>query len=85
MRVARIGPHAPFVDSGAAAADAAVHTGAASGMFAAAARMLRPGGELWSVYNSHLRYKGELNRVVGPTQMAAQNPKFTVARSVARG
>lgn len=64
---------------------AAVHTGAASGMFAAAARMLRPGGELWSVYNSHLRYKGELNRVVGPTQMAAQNPKFTVARSVARG
>lgn len=28
VRVARIGPHAPFVDSGAAAADAAVHAGA---------------------------------------------------------
>lgn len=28
VRVARVGPHAPFVDSGAAAADAAVHAGA---------------------------------------------------------
>ncbi|MBO9041961.1 LacI family DNA-binding transcriptional regulator [Curtobacterium flaccumfaciens] len=28
IRVARVGPHAPFVDSGAAAADAAVHAGA---------------------------------------------------------
>lgn len=28
IRVVRIGPHAPFVDSGAAAADAAVHAGA---------------------------------------------------------
>lgn len=63
---------------------AAVHAGAASRMFAQAARVLRPGGELWTVYNSALRYKGELARVVGRTEMVAQNPKFTVTRSVRR-
>ncbi|MGO1316463.1 MAG: class I SAM-dependent methyltransferase, partial [Cellulomonadaceae bacterium] len=64
--------------------DAAVHTGAASRMFAAAARVLRPGGELWTVYNSALRYKGELGRTVGPTELVGQNPKFTVTQSVRR-
>lgn len=63
---------------------AAVHAGAASRMFAQAARVLQPGGELWTVYNSALRYKGELARVVGRTELVAQNPKFTVTRSARR-
>ena len=62
----------------------ALHTDAAHRMFAAAARVLRPGGELWTVYNSHLLYKRDLSRVVGPTTMAGQNPKFTVTRTVRR-
>ncbi|MEZ5150003.1 class I SAM-dependent methyltransferase [Rhodococcus zopfii] len=61
---------------------AAVHTGAAEKMFAAAARILRDGGELWTVYNSHLNYRGTLKRVVGKTDVAGRNPKFTVTRSV---
>ncbi|SDB90054.1 16S rRNA m(2)G 1207 methyltransferase /23S rRNA m(2)G-1835 methyltransferase [Sanguibacter gelidistatuariae] len=63
----------------------ALHTDAAHRMFAAAARVLRPGGELWTVYNSHLLYKRDLGRVVGPTTMMGQNPKFTVTRTVRRG
>src|SRR6185312_10132546 len=59
-----------------------LETDAAHRMFAAAARVLRPGGELWTVYNSHLRHKSALGRVVGPTTMVLQNPKFTVTRSV---
>ena len=39
---------------------AAVVTTAADRLFAAAARVLRPGGELWTVYNSALRYKPTL-------------------------
>jgi 16S rRNA (guanine1207-N2)-methyltransferase len=58
-----------------------VHTGAASKLFAAAARVLRPGGELWTVYNSHLGYRGELQRAVGPTREVSRNSKFTVTVS----
>jgi 16S rRNA (guanine1207-N2)-methyltransferase len=61
-----------------------LETDAAHRMFAAAARVLRPGGELWTVYNSHLRHKSALGRVVGPTTMVLQNPKFTVTRSLLR-
>lgn len=61
---------------------AAVHTGAAEKMFDAAARILRDGGELWTVYNSHLNYRGTLRRVVGRTDVAGRNRKFTVTRSV---
>ncbi|CCG01113.1 class I SAM-dependent methyltransferase [Blastococcus saxobsidens] len=60
---------------------AAVVTTAADRLFAAAARVLRPGGELWTVYNSALRYRPVLNRVVGPTRVAGQDPKFTVTVS----
>lgn len=65
----------PFHDGGA------VHTGIASKLFASAARMLRPGGELWTVYNSALAYRGELQRVVGPTRQVSRTPKFTVTSS----
>ncbi|CAN5160118.1 methyltransferase [soil metagenome] len=61
-----------------------VHTGAASKLFAAAARVLRPGGELWTVYNSPLDYRAELSRVVGPTSEFSRNRKFTVTRTQAR-
>jgi 16S rRNA (guanine1207-N2)-methyltransferase len=63
---------------------AAVVTTAADRLFAAAARVLRPGGELWTVYNSALRYKAGLGRVVGPTAVAVQTPKFTVTVSTRR-
>lgn len=62
----------PFHDGGT------VHTGIAWKLFAAAARVLKPGGELWTVYNSHLAYRGELQRVVGETREVSRSPKFTV-------
>lgn len=61
---------------------AAVHTGGAGKMFDAAGRVLRPGGELWTVYNSHLGYKSALKRAVGPTEVVGRSAKFTVTRSV---
>jgi 16S rRNA (guanine1207-N2)-methyltransferase len=59
----------------------AVHTGVAHRMFADAARVLAPGGELWTVWNSHLGYRPALERTVGPTRQIARNPKFTVTAS----
>src|SRR5215218_6621674 len=63
---------------------AAVVTTAADRLFVAAARLLRPGGELWTVYNSALHYKPTLSRLVGPTTVARQTPKFTVTVSTRR-
>jgi 16S rRNA (guanine1207-N2)-methyltransferase len=63
---------------------AAVVTSVAERLFAAAARVLRPGGELWTVYNSALRYKPTLSRLVGPTRVVEQGPKFTVTVSTRR-
>lgn len=60
---------------------ASVHAGAAVKMFQAAARVLAPGGELWTVYNSHLQYRSALERLIGPTVEEGRNPKFTVTRS----
>jgi 16S rRNA (guanine1207-N2)-methyltransferase len=59
-----------------------VHTGAATRLFEAAARILRPGGELWTVYNSSLGYRPQLARLVGPTQQVHRTVKFTVVRSI---
>lgn len=63
----------------------AVHTGAARRLFLAAARLLRPGGELWTVFNSHLDHRAQLTRIVGPTTQLRRTPKFTVTRSVRAG
>ena len=63
---------------------AAVEPGLARHLFADAARVLRPGGELWTVWNSHLHYRDDLERIVGPTRQAGRNPKFTVTVSTAR-
>ncbi|GAA4139911.1 class I SAM-dependent methyltransferase [Leifsonia shinshuensis] len=62
----------------------AVHTGIAHRMFADAGRVLAPGGELWTVWNSHLGYRPALERAVGPTRQVARNPKFTVTASQRR-
>jgi len=63
---------------------AAVVTTAADRLFSAAARVLRPGGELWTVYNSSLRYKPVLARIVGPTKVVDADAKFTVTVSTRR-
>lgn len=53
-------------------------------LFADAARVLRPEGQLWCVWNSALKYRPLLERVVGPTQQVARNTKFTVTVSTGR-
>ncbi|MBG6085746.1 class I SAM-dependent methyltransferase [Zhihengliuella flava] len=58
-----------------------VHVGIALKLFRAAGRVLAPGGELWCVWNSHLRYRGRLEQFVGPTRQVARNTKFTVTVS----
>ncbi|MFP3466727.1 class I SAM-dependent methyltransferase [Leifsonia sp. SIMBA_070] len=59
----------------------AVHTGTALRLFADAGRVLAPGGELWTVWNSHLGYRPALERSVGPTRQIARSAKFTVTAS----
>lgn len=63
---------------------AALRTDAAHRMFATAGRVLRPGGELWCVGNSHLRYRPALERAVGPTVQVGRDRRFTVTRSTRR-
>lgn len=48
-------------------------------LFDDASRLLRRGGELWCVYNSHLPWRKELNRRLGRTRLVAQDPHYTVA------
>ncbi|BCW67358.1 16S RNA G1207 methylase RsmC [Arthrobacter sp. NicSoilB4] len=60
---------------------AAVHAGAGIKLIEAAGRVLAPGGELWTVFNSHLHYQPALQRLIGPTREAGRNPKFTVTAS----
>ncbi|WP_242632448.1 methyltransferase [Arthrobacter sp. S41] len=48
-----------------------------------AARVLAPGGQLLCVFNSHLRYRNELVRRVGPTTQLARDKTFTVTSSIA--
>ena len=55
-----------------------VHAGTAIKLFGAARRVLRPGGELWTVFNTPLGYRGPLDRTVGPTRVVGRNAKFTV-------
>lgn len=58
-----------------------VHAGIALKLFEDAARVLKPGGELWTVWNTHLGYRSALNRIVGPTRQVGRNTKFTVTVS----
>jgi 16S rRNA (guanine1207-N2)-methyltransferase len=65
----------PFHDGGAVSIDTAHE------MFVEAARVLKPGGHLWTVWNSHLGYTGVLVRTVGATTQISRNAKFTVTAS----
>ncbi|WP_374928991.1 class I SAM-dependent methyltransferase [Kytococcus sedentarius] len=47
-------------------------------MFTDAARVLRPGGQLWCVFNSHLPWRSELQRRLGPTRLVTQDRHYTV-------
>ena len=61
---------------------AAKDSAPAFAMIAAAKTVLRPGGELWLVFNSHLPYLPALRRHVGPTNIEAQDRSFIVTRSL---
>jgi 16S rRNA (guanine1207-N2)-methyltransferase len=61
-----------------------VHAGAALKLFDASGRALAPGGELWTVFNSHLAYDRVLSRAVGPTRVVGRSEKFTVTVSKRR-
>lgn len=63
---------------------ASVHEGAGRRLIDAAARLLRPGGEVWTVFNSHLDHRRALAAAVGETDQLTRTPKFTVTRSVRR-
>ena len=62
-------------------ADTTVSTDAAEAMFRNAATILQSGGELWCVWNSHLRYRPVLEKVVGPTRQVVRTDRFTVTAS----
>ncbi|MTE24653.1 class I SAM-dependent methyltransferase [Microbacterium sp. ZXX196] len=70
----------PPFHSGAAVTDTI-----APELFRDAARVLAPGGELWAVWNSHMRYRPQLERLVGPTREVARDATFTVTASTRRG
>ncbi|THJ67400.1 methyltransferase domain-containing protein [Arthrobacter echini] len=61
-----------------------VHTGVAHRLFEACGRVLAPGGELWTVWNSQLRYRPVLERLIGPTRQLERSPRYTVTRSIRR-
>lgn len=63
----------------------ALDTTTAPALFGQVGGRLRAGGELWVVWNSHLPYLPALRQRVGSTMVVAQNPRFTVTRSVRRG
>jgi len=65
----------PFHDGGSLSTDTAL------AMFAEAGRVLKPGGQLWTVFNSHLGYSKALERAVGSTTQVTHNAKFTVTAS----
>ena len=58
-----------------------VSSGASLALFRAAGRVLKPGGRLWTVFNSPLPYRAQLTRAVGPTSVVGRNAKFTVTES----
>lgn len=62
----------------------AVDPGVAHRLIAEAARVLQDRGVLWCVWNSHLRYRPLLEKLVGPTRQVARDRRFTVTVSARR-
>ena len=48
----------------------------------ASVRLLAPGGSLYLVHNSHLRYRGEVERRFGAVEQVARDTTFTVLRAI---
>ncbi len=61
---------------------ATVHAGVAHRLIEACSRALAPGGELRIVFNSHLRYRPLIERVVGPVRQVARDRTFTVLSAI---
>ena len=53
----------------------------ATELMRSAAALLAPGGQVLTVFNSHLRYRDTLERLIGPSDQVARTNKFTVVRS----
>lgn len=58
-----------------------IETDTAAGLMRAAGELSAPGGQVFTVYNSHLDYRDTLERVIGPSDQVARTSKFTVIRS----
>ncbi|GAA1320724.1 class I SAM-dependent methyltransferase [Leucobacter albus] len=57
---------------------ATVHAGVGQRLIRDCARVLRPGGELRIVFNSHLGYRPLLEQAIGPVRQLARDATFTV-------
>ena len=55
-----------------------VHAGVAHRLIRDTARVLRPGGELRIVFNTHLAYRQLLAQAIGPVRQLARDATFTV-------
>lgn len=58
-----------------------IETDTAAGLMRTAAQLLAPGGQVFTVYNSHLNYRDTLESLIGPSEQLARTRKFTVVRS----
>ena len=53
-------------------------------MIEAAGVALRPGGQFWCVFNSHLPYLSAMRSSIGPTRLVARDRAYTVACALGR-
>lgn len=58
-----------------------IETDTAAALMETAAALLAPGGQVLTVFNSHLRYRESLQTHIGPSEQVARTSKFTVVRS----
>lgn len=58
-----------------------IETDTATELMRSATALLAPGGQVFTVFNSHLRYRETLERLIGPSDQVVRTSKFTVVRS----